>query len=178
MPNCTGGASTFEHILRRRANCIARCITYDTHNVIKKKKSTHCAPHPHPTPARTFPPPQILVPLGTTQNGFHTVTGSQRIHLHQIIITLFSLLLITRPLSPVLVTPDRFFGGGTTNETTPDRGFWGGWSEVQQMRPPHNGVFGGVQKWPVRSGWDRSGPGGLTCANIPLRTLYLFIINK
>jgi hypothetical protein len=35
------------------------------------------------------------------------------------------------------------------------------------MRPPHNGVFGGVQKTPVRSGWDRSGPGGLTCAIYP-----------
>jgi hypothetical protein len=32
-----------------------------------------------------------------------------------------------------------------------------------QMRPPHNGVFWGVRKWSVRSGWDRSGPGGLTC---------------
>jgi hypothetical protein len=41
----------------------------------------------------------------------------------------------------------------------------GVFGEVQQMRPPHNGVFCGVQKWPVRSGWDRSGPGGLTCAN-------------
>jgi hypothetical protein len=43
----------------------------------------------------------------------------------------------------------------------PQTGVFG---EVQQMRPPHNGVFWGVQKWPVRSGWDRSGPGGLTCA--------------
>jgi hypothetical protein len=34
------------------------------------------------------------------------------------------------------------------------------------MRPPHNGVFWGVQKWPVRSGWDRSGPGGLTCEKL------------
>ena len=42
----------------------------------------------------------------------------------------------------------------------PQTGVFG---EVQQMRPPHNGVFWGVQKNPVRSGWDRSGPGGLTC---------------
>jgi hypothetical protein len=37
------------------------------------------------------------------------------------------------------------------------------------MRPHHNGVFGGVQKWPVRSGWDRSGPRGLTCIIFRLR---------
>jgi hypothetical protein len=37
------------------------------------------------------------------------------------------------------------------------------------MRPPQTGVFGGVQKTPVRSGWDRSGPGDLTCEkNVPV----------
>ncbi len=44
-------------------------------------------------------------------------------------------------------TPDRGFWGGPTNATTPDRGFWG----VQQMRPPQTGFFWGVRKWPVRS---------------------------
>jgi hypothetical protein len=36
----------------------------------------------------------------------------------------------------------------------------------QKARPDRTGVFGGVQKTPVRSGWDRSGPGGLTCENL------------
>ncbi len=50
-----------------------------------------------------------------------------------------------------------------TNETTPQRGFWGVqqmrpshtglFGGFQQRRPPHKGVFGGVRKWPVRSRW-------------------------
>jgi hypothetical protein len=45
-------------------------------------------------------------------------------------------------------TPDRGFWGGPTNETTPDRGFWGG---PTNETTPDRVFFGGVA-WPDRTG--------------------------
>ncbi len=100
----------------------------------------------------------LLIPLGQTQNRFHVVTGSRRLHHYQIIITLFS-------RSPVPVdlwttnetTPQWDFWGGPTNETTPDRGFWGG---PTNETTPQWGFGGGPKKpgpvrvGPVRSRWS------------------------
>ena len=53
-------------------------------------------------------------------------------------------------------TPDRGFWGGPTNETTPDRGFWGG---PTNETTPQWGFWGGpknpgpVRVGPVRSRW-------------------------
>jgi hypothetical protein len=59
--------------------------------------------------------------------------------------------------------------GRVTHRRPLRTGVFGG---VTHRRPPRTGVFGRVRKWPVRSRWHRSGPGGLTCGILSAQPLF------
>jgi hypothetical protein len=103
----------------------------------------------------------LVVPLGQTQNGFGTDTGSRSFHLLNIISTLFTLFLITGPLFPPIVLGLRVGHGDTwyfNKKPKPGHRSVAGprsrstcWSH---RRPPRTGVFRSkVHRRPPRTGF-------------------------